>query len=166
MKYLREVTPYFKKTSALNEIGWSTGDTGTSSRENTLGRSSSTWAERKTVTLKLCFLCRNLMVTEFPERTIELHAPDGRSSVLLRCPDEHIANQWFNSIHANIHILMQQAMTEANHILSTAPNNSGEVKHMGWLAEQVREAIPGFEDETSALCCFNVGPASATLAQR
>jgi hypothetical protein len=70
-------------------------------------------------------------------RCIELHSPDGKSSCVLRCPDDAIANQWFNALHANIHVLQQVAMTEANLILSTAANNSGEVKLMGWLAEQV-----------------------------
>ncbi|KAK2147560.1 hypothetical protein LSH36_547g03015 [Paralvinella palmiformis] len=136
MKYLREVTPYFRKSSALNDIGWVGLDAATKE-----GTPNKKLHECKSIPLKRCYLCRNLTVPDMSGRTIELHSPDAKNSCILRCPDEHIANQWFNALHANIHVLMQQAMSEANHILSTAPNNSGEIKYMGWLAEQVMVRI-------------------------
>ena len=135
VKYLREVTPYFRKTSALNDINWNSESS--PKETGTLGRSSSSWIERKTFPLKLCYLCKNLTMPDSLQRTFELHSPDGKSSIVLRCPDENIANQWFHALHSKVHMLTQQAMVEANEILSTAPNNSGEIKHMGWLAEQV-----------------------------
>uniref|UniRef100_X1ZEJ4 PDZ domain-containing protein n=1 Tax=Capitella teleta TaxID=283909 RepID=X1ZEJ4_CAPTE len=130
VKYLREVTPYFRKSSALTEVGWS----GQDSKDARSGG----WNERRTIPLKLCYLCRNLTMPDAQNRSLELHSPDGKSSCILRCPDDIIANQWFNALHAKIHILQQIALTEANHILSNAPNNSGEVKQMGWLAEQLQ----------------------------
>ena len=135
VKYLREVTPYFRKSSALNDVGWGMG------HEDSLIKDSpppkSNLSDRRTIPLKLCYLCRNLTMPDPQNRTIELHSPDGKSSCILRCPDEHIATQWFNAMHSTVHVLIQQAMTEANHIVSNAPSNSGEIKHMGWLAEQV-----------------------------
>ncbi len=71
-------------------------------------------------------------------RTIELHSPDAKSACILRCPDEHIAAQWFSAIHSNIHILTQIALSEAHHIVSSSPGTSVEIKHASWLAEQVR----------------------------
>ena len=133
MKYLREVTPYFRKTSALNELGWGAESL---PREGSLGRSGA-FADKKSIPIKLCYLCRNFSMPDPQHRIFELHSPDQKSSCMFRCPDEHIANQWFNAVHANLHVLIQQAQSEANHILSSAASSSGELKAMGWLAEQV-----------------------------
>lgn len=122
------MTPYFRR-SALNDIGWA----GPASREGSLNKSN-----KRTIPLKLCYLCRNISLTDNQNRTFELHSPDAKSSCILRCPDDHIASQWFNAIHTQVHMLSQQAMAEANHVLLNSSNHSmGEIKHMGWLAEQV-----------------------------
>ena len=70
-------------------------------------------------------------------RTLELHSPDGKSSCVLRCHDEALATNWFNVLHTNLHLLSQQSLIEANVTLSNTPSNNREVKHMGWLSEQV-----------------------------
>lgn len=128
VKYLREVTPYFRR-SALNDVGWG----GPDSRENSLNKTN-----KRTIPLKLCYLCRNLTMVDNQSRTFELHSPDAKSSCILRCPDDHIASQWFSSIHTLVDGLCLQAMAEANHVLLNSSSHSmGEIKHMGWLAEQV-----------------------------
>ena len=129
MKYLREVTPYFRKNSALNELGWGNQDT---SQDMT----NTNWSESKTIPLKLCYLCKNLSMTDSEKRTIELHSPDGKSSCILRFPDVATANEWFNALHANVTMLTAQAVHDANVIMSSAPNQR-EVIHVGWLSEQV-----------------------------
>ena len=50
-----------------------------------------------------------------------------------------MTTEWFNTIHSNVTMLMSQSIVEANHIMSSAPN-SGEIKHIGWLSEQVSRA--------------------------
>ncbi len=139
VKYLREVTPYFRKTSALNDLGWSNTDTDSATTTKDIAHNKN--LDRKSIPLKLCYLCRQLTMPDGQNRTFELHSADLKSCCVLRCPDDNIAQQWFNAIHANLHVLMQQAMTEANLLLSNAPNNSGEINHMGWLAEQVSTVL-------------------------
>ncbi|KAL3860073.1 hypothetical protein ACJMK2_010241 [Sinanodonta woodiana] len=127
VKYLREVTPYFRKTSALNEIGWGTPDRDT-------GKAN--WSETKAIPLKLCYLCRNLSMSDPDKRTVELHSPDGKSSCILRFPDQATASDWFNAIHSNVTMLTAQAVADANSIMTMAPNQR-EIRHIGWLAEQL-----------------------------
>ena len=129
VKYMREVSPYFRKSSALNDLGW-----GGQKAQNEAARAN--WNESKTIPLKLCYLCRNLSMADPEKKTLELHSPDGKSSCILRFPDPATASDWFNLIHAKVSILMRQCIEEANHIVSSGPN-SGEIKHIGWLAEQV-----------------------------
>lgn len=79
-------------------------------------------------------------------RIIEVHSADGKGSCIMRCSDEHTASQWFNAIHANIQLLIQQAIVEANQMLRLATNSSGEIKYMGWLAEQVNDGWQEFDN--------------------
>ena len=129
VRYLREVTPYFRKNTALQELGWGSQDTSKDSN-------NTNWTESKTIPLKLCYLCRNLTMSDSELQTIELHSPDGKSSCILRYPDPATAVDWFNALHANVTVLTAQAVQDANHIMSTAPNQR-EITHVGWLSEQV-----------------------------
>lgn len=131
VKYLREVTPYFKKSSPLNELGW--GSHPDPPKETV---KTSNWSETKTIPLKMCYLCRNLSISDLEQKVLELHSPDGKSSCILRFSDPLTASDWFNAIHSNVTMLTQQAISEANQITISAPNQ-GEIMHMGWLSEQV-----------------------------
>ncbi|XP_050395806.1 beta-1-syntrophin [Patella vulgata] len=129
VKYLREVTPYFRKSSPLNDLGWG-------SQETPKEGSKTSLTECKTLPLKLCYTCRNLTMTD-PEKTIiEIHAPDGKSSCMIRFPDSATCGDWFKTIHSTVSILNQSAIIEANQIISFIPNQK-EVHQMGWLAEQL-----------------------------
>ncbi|XP_014786662.1 beta-1-syntrophin [Octopus bimaculoides] len=128
VKYLREVTPYFKKNSALSEIGWGPQEIKDDSKSN--------WTESKPIPLKLCYICRNHEMSDPEKLTIELHSPDTKSSCILRFPDVVTAQDWFNAIYSNIVLLTALTIIEANQIMSTAPNQR-ELKHMGWLSEQL-----------------------------
>ena len=122
----------------LNDVGWSGGGGGggvTSPETN--NKPSQHSADRRIIPLKMCYLCRNLAMPDPQRKLLEIHSPDAKHSCILRCPDEHIASQWFNAIHSNIHILTQIALTDAHSILSNSPNTSTEIKMMGWVAEQV-----------------------------
>lgn len=129
VRYLREVTPYFRKNSALNELGWG-------SQETSQDGAKSSWSESKTIPLKLCYLCRNLSMSDPDKKTVELHSPDGKSSCILRFPDVPTASEWFNALHANVTMLTDQAVNDANVVMSSAPNQR-EITHVGWLSEQV-----------------------------
>ncbi|XP_077982184.1 beta-1-syntrophin-like [Glandiceps talaboti] len=136
VKYLREVTPYFRRSTIIGEVGWENtspyvikepGANPSATRSN--------WTEMKTIPLKLCYVTRNLTMPNPEQNIIELHSPDGRSSCILRCKDANSASQWFSAIHANVSILATNAIQEANEILRSAPG-SREIRYMGWLSEQ------------------------------
>ena len=132
VKYLREVTPYFKKASPLSDLGWGAQD---SAQKDGV---KANWSETKTIPLRLCYLCRNLTMIDPEKRTLELHSPDGKGMCALKFPDPATCSDWFNAIHSNMMMLTQQAILEANQIISSAPNQR-QIRHMGWLAEQVRD---------------------------
>lgn len=77
-----------------------------------------------------------------PHRLIELHSPDSRNTLILRCKDTATAHSWFTALHANITALLPQVLAELNAMLGTggAAGSGREVKHIAWLAEQVRTA--------------------------
>ena len=158
VKYLREVTPYFRKTSSsvLSEVGW-TDDSKQSSTSSTSERA---------IPLRLCYVCRaddgarSSVVDGAPSSptlttTLELHSPDRRSSCLLRCADEDTTSQWLSAICNVVSSLMTRAVADVNVVLSatsngTASNNNnappslgGDVKHLGWLSEQVTLDLDG-----------------------
>ncbi|XP_078339136.1 beta-1-syntrophin-like [Crassostrea virginica] len=129
VKYITDFSPCFRKISALNELGW-----GSQEAQRDVARAN--WTETKTIPLKLCYLCRNLSMSDPEKRTVELHSPDGKSTCIIRFPDAAIASDWFNAIHSNVTLLLSQCIAEANQIMSSAPN-SREIKHIGWLSEQL-----------------------------
>ena len=147
VKFLREITPYFKKTTSLSDIGWD--DSGTShistspSSSTTVSSSvagsatSSAWSDRKTIPLTNCYVCQNLSMIDKDLCTIEMHAPDGQSSCFLKCPDRVSASAWFNSITMNVVNRMHcVGLLEANRIMSQI-STGRVINHMGWLAQQV-----------------------------
>lgn len=130
VKYLQEVTPYFKKASPLSDLGWGAQDS--AQKDGT----KANWSETKTIPLRLCYLCRNLTILDPDKHTLELHSPDGKGMCALRFPEPVTCSDWFNAIHSNVMLLTQQAIMEANQIISSAPNQR-QIRHMGWLAEQL-----------------------------
>ncbi|MEQ2192233.1 Beta-2-syntrophin, partial [Xenoophorus captivus] len=74
---------------------------------------------------------------------LELHSPDGQHTVVLRCKDGATANSWFTAIHTNIAALLPQTLAHINAYLgaSSAASTHPHLKHIGWLAEQVRSAV-------------------------
>ena len=139
MKYLREVTPYFRKSSLLAEIGWA-GGTDTASENFTIG--SSGVSETKVLPLRLCFVCRNVSMPDPRNSTLEIHAQNGRNVLCLRAVDDRTAARWFSAIATVAEAASRTAIVEANRLLAddsfTTAGNTREVKHCGWLAEEVR----------------------------
>jgi len=80
-------------------------------------------------------------MSDLQNRVVELHSPDGKSSVFLRCPDERIAGQWFNALNSCIEALNANSLKEINRVLSGTSGSSIEVRHMGWLAEHVGASV-------------------------
>ena len=98
VKYLKEVTPYFRRTSSQSSSEVSPG-------ANVAGRQ--TWAELRKLALKLCYMTRQILTRGIEDdgQSFELYTPDGRLAFLLRCKEPATATQWFSAIHANVNRL-------------------------------------------------------------
>ncbi|NXL36728.1 SNTB2 protein, partial [Glaucidium brasilianum] len=144
VKFMREVTPYIKKPSLVSDLPWE----GAAPQSPSLSGSEDSGSpqhqgprDRKVIPLKMCFAARNLSMPDLENRLIELHSPDSRNTLILRCKDTATAHSWFPPLHANITALLPHVLAELN---ATPPTGTGaaaggrEVKHIAWLAEQAR----------------------------
>uniref|UniRef100_A0A3Q3EJ12 Beta-2-syntrophin n=1 Tax=Labrus bergylta TaxID=56723 RepID=A0A3Q3EJ12_9LABR len=145
VKYIREVSPLFKKPSLVADLPWdgarpqSPSYSG-SEDSGSPKHSSSSSKDRKVISLKMCFISRNLTMPDLENRLLELHSPDGQHTVVLRCKDGPSANSWFTAIHTNIAALLPQTLAHINAYLgaSSSASTHPHLKHIGWLAEQVQ----------------------------
>ncbi|MEE6463243.1 hypothetical protein FKM82_005829 [Ascaphus truei] len=85
VKYMREATPYVKKGSPVSEIGWETPPPesprlGNSSACPPSPLSAPIHGDRKTIPLKMCFVTRNMTVSD-PENRL-VHSGPGKGSSL------------------------------------------------------------------------------------
>ncbi|KAJ0066141.1 hypothetical protein NL108_001368, partial [Boleophthalmus pectinirostris] len=144
-KYMREATPYVKKGSPVSEIGWETPPP-ESPRLSPSSPSSSVseppsppllspHGDRRCIPLKMCYVTRAMTTPDPDNRQLELHSPDTRHTVVLRCPDQPSALSWFAAMHSVTTALAQRALAEViqNHG-RTGIAGSKEIRHLGWLA--------------------------------
>ncbi|XP_039974425.1 beta-1-syntrophin [Xiphias gladius] len=149
VKYMREATPYVKRGSPVSEIGWETPPpesprigchpiTAFSSSDPpsppTL-LSLSLQGDRRCIPLKMCYVTRAMTTPDPENRQLELHSPDARHTVVLRCPDQPSALSWFSAMHSVTSTLAQRTLAEV--IQNTARmgiSGSKEIRHLGWLA--------------------------------
>ncbi|KFP25499.1 Beta-1-syntrophin, partial [Colius striatus] len=69
VKYMREATPYVKKGSPVSEIGWETPPPesprlGCASADPLSQLSLSIHRDKKTIPLKMCYVTRNMTVSD------------------------------------------------------------------------------------------------------
>lgn len=140
VKYLREVTPYFRKASVLAEMGWDFAPGGLLSSRGGAQQQPGPGGrpDCRRVPLLLCQLARALTVPE--PRVLELHSPDRRSVCLLRCADAAQCAAWFNALHAALARVMAQAVVEAGHLLRDVLDQA-QLQHMGWLSEKASTLV-------------------------
>ncbi|XP_011499280.1 PREDICTED: beta-1-syntrophin-like [Ceratosolen solmsi marchali] len=129
VKYLREVTPYFRKASIIQEVGW----------ELQRGFLSATppppksppRADTRYLPLQLCRLTRSHPSSDPEGRILELHSPDGVHECWLRASDNTEANVWFNALHSALAALTLKALR-----LASALPDPPQLQHIGWLARR------------------------------
>ncbi|XP_026465697.1 beta-1-syntrophin isoform X2 [Ctenocephalides felis] len=131
VKYLREVTPYFRKASIISEVGWEL-------QRGFLGAPppappSPQRADTRYIPLQLTCLGRNLRHHDPDGRTFELVSPDGVHSLLLRAADAQEAACWFNALHGAMARCCRAAVVEANYALAGIMS---ELRHIGWLSRK------------------------------
>ncbi|KAM3829091.1 beta-2-syntrophin [Vipera latastei] len=144
VKYLQEATPYIKKPSLVSDLPWDGAfphsPSLSLSEQSGSPKHQSAPQDRKIIPLKMCYAARNLSMPDLENRLIELHSPDSRNTLILRCKDTATAHSWFMAIHTNIMALLPQVLAELNAMLgaSHTAGSSREVKQIAWLAEQAR----------------------------
>ncbi|XP_049642390.1 beta-2-syntrophin [Suncus etruscus] len=144
VKFIREVTPYIKKPSLVSDLPWEgsapQSPSFSGSEDSGSPKHQNGTKDRKVIPLKMCFAARNLSMPDLENRLIELHSPDSRNTLILRCKDTATAHSWFVAIHTNIMALLPQVLAELNAMLgaTSATGGSKEVKHIAWLAEQAK----------------------------
>ncbi|KAM9377258.1 beta-2-syntrophin [Pholidichthys leucotaenia] len=144
VKYIREVSPLFKKLSLVADLPWdgvrpqSPSYSGSEDSSSPKHGGSSLSKDRKVIGLKMCFISRNLTMPDLENRLLELHSPDGQHTVVLRCKDALSANSWFTAIHTNIAALLPQTLAHINAYLGASAAAHPHLKHISWLAEQVQ----------------------------
>ncbi|XP_031154563.1 beta-1-syntrophin [Sander lucioperca] len=147
VKYMREATPYVKKGSPVSEIGWETPPPDsprlgsppiTSSSEppsSPAQPSLSLQGDRRCIPLKMCCVTRAMTTPDPENRQLELHSPDARHTVVLRCSDQPSALSWFTAMHSVTSTLAQRALAEViQNTARTGVAGSKEIRHLGWLA--------------------------------
>uniref|UniRef100_T1J2B7 PH domain-containing protein n=1 Tax=Strigamia maritima TaxID=126957 RepID=T1J2B7_STRMM len=149
VKYLREVTPYFRKATILADIGWELPHGFLLNKDSlfTNNKNGSTMATRpdtKQIPLALCFLSRGLSHQDTEMRLIELWSPDAKHVCVLRCMDATEASAWFNALHSCVAQLMQRAIAQANQLLAELLDSNG-IKHMAWMAQKVTGEKSGLQ---------------------
>ncbi|XP_017265518.1 beta-1-syntrophin [Kryptolebias marmoratus] len=149
VKYMREATPYVKKGSPVSEIGWETPPPESPRPSSPTVASSfssdspgsptlpslSLSSDRRCIPLKMCYATRAMTKPDPENRQLELHSPDARHTIVLRCPDQPSALSWFSSMHSVTSTLAQRALAEVIQNTSrTGVAGSKEIRHLGWLA--------------------------------
>ncbi|XP_064871444.1 beta-1-syntrophin [Oncorhynchus nerka] len=68
---------------------------------------------------------------------VELHSPDAKHTVVLRCKDTASAQAWFEVMQSATSNLINKVITEVKeHTGRTGIAGSREIRHLGWLAEK------------------------------
>lgn len=76
-------------------------------------------------------------------RYLEICSADGQDTLFLRAKDEASAKSWAAAIQAQVNTLMPWVKDELQALLAaTSTAGSQDIKHIGWLTEQV-PAGPG-----------------------
>ncbi|KAL0963377.1 hypothetical protein UPYG_G00305580 [Umbra pygmaea] len=142
VKYMREATPYVKKGSPVSEIGWETPPPesprlGSPPSDLPLIPTMSIQGDRRYIPLRMCYISRSMTTADPENRQLELHSPDGRHTVVLRCKDTPSAQAWFGVIQSMTSNLLNKVLAEVKEQTArTGIAGSREVRHLGWLAEK------------------------------
>ncbi|XP_035243458.1 beta-1-syntrophin isoform X2 [Anguilla rostrata] len=142
VKYMREATPYVKKGNPVFEIEWETPPPesprlGAAHSDAPSATIISIQGNRRYIPVKMCYVTRGMTTPDPENRHFELHSPDVKHTVVLRCKDSASAESWFGAIQATTTNLITRVMTEVKEqIGKTGIAGSREIRHLGWLAEK------------------------------
>ncbi|NXE13770.1 SNTA1 protein, partial [Lophotis ruficrista] len=137
VKYMKEISPYFKNSSGGATVSWDPSPAALQKRSSPLLLPQEL-REGRTVPLKMCYVSRKCLPADPEHRYLEVCSADGRVALFLRAKDEATAQSWLSAIQANASALLPRVKEELRAQLAGAGTVAGrEVKHVGWLTEQV-----------------------------
>ncbi|NXV03044.1 SNTA1 protein, partial [Cettia cetti] len=137
VKYMKEISPYFKNSSAGATVSWDPSPGAQQKRSSPL-LPPRELRESRSVPLKMCYASRKCLPADPEHRYLEVCSADGRVALFLRAKDEATAQSWLGAIQANAAALLPRVKEELRTQLAGAGTVAGrDVKHVGWLTEQV-----------------------------
>ncbi|NXN08292.1 SNTA1 protein, partial [Indicator maculatus] len=137
VKYMKEISPYFKNSSTGATVSWDPSPTALQKRSSPL-LPPRELREGKTLPLKMCYVSRKCLPADPEHRYLEVCSADGRVALFLRAKDEATAQSWLGAIQANAGALLPRVKEELRAQLAGASGVAGrDIKHVGWLTEQV-----------------------------
>ncbi|NXP08979.1 SNTA1 protein, partial [Thinocorus orbignyianus] len=137
VKYMKEISPYFKNSSAGATVSWDPSPAALQKRSSPV-LPPRELREGRTVPLKMCYVSRKCLPADPEHRYLEVCSADGRVALFLRAKDEATAQSWLGAIQANAGALLPRVKEELRAQLAGAGAVAGrDVKHVGWLTEQV-----------------------------
>ncbi|XP_061231598.1 alpha-1-syntrophin isoform X2 [Neopsephotus bourkii] len=140
VKYMKEISPYFKNSSSGATVSWDPSPATLQKRSSPL-LPPKELREARTVPLKMCYVSRKCLPTDPEHRYLEVCSADGRVALFLRAKDEATAQSWLSAIQASAGALVPRVKEELRAQLAGAGAVAGrDVKHVGWLTEQVPPA--------------------------
>ncbi|NXR13102.1 SNTA1 protein, partial [Semnornis frantzii] len=152
VKYMKEISPYFKNSSTGATVSWDPSPAALQKRSSPL-LPPRELREGRTVPLKMCYVSRKCLPTDPEHRYLEVCSADGRVALFLRAKDEATAQSWLGAIQANAGALLPRVKEELRAQLAGASGVAGrDIKHVGWLTEQVLH-VP---QHPMSPCCWNL----------
>ncbi|KAL4715387.1 hypothetical protein ACJJTC_015158 [Scirpophaga incertulas] len=139
VKYLREVTPYFRKASIISEVGWELQRGYMAEAPPSPPSPRRRRADTRYVPLLMACVAKNLRHHDPEERTIEVYSPDGVHALALRAGSSGAATGWHRALHAAARRAARAALARARPALRPL---LGDLRHAGWLARRPRQHQP------------------------
>ncbi|KAL0880826.1 hypothetical protein ABMA27_002011 [Loxostege sticticalis] len=133
VKYLREVTPYFRKASIISEVGWELQRGYMAEAPPSPPSPRRRRADTRYVPLLMACVAKNLRHHDPEDRTIEVYSPDGVHALALRASTAGAAAGWHRALHAAARRAARAALARARPRLRPLV---GDVRYAGWLARR------------------------------
>ncbi|XP_069351830.1 alpha-1-syntrophin isoform X1 [Eulemur rufifrons] len=139
VKYMKEVSPYFKNSAGGTSVGWDSPPASPLQRQpSSPGPPPRNLGEAKHVSLKMAYVSRRCTPTDPEPRYLEICSADGQDTLFLRAKDEASARSWAGAIQAQVNVLVPWVKDELQALLAaTGSSGSQDIKQIGWLTEQL-----------------------------
>ncbi|XP_073861147.1 alpha-1-syntrophin isoform X4 [Macaca fascicularis] len=139
VKYMKDVSPYFKNSAGGTSVGWDSPPASPLQRQpSSPGPTPQNLSEAKHVSLKMAYVSKRCTPTDPEPRYLEICSAEGQDTLFLRAKDEASARSWGSAIQAQVNALMLRVKDELQALLAaTSTAASQDIKQIGWLTEQL-----------------------------